>query len=746
MEFASGIAGSVAGVLFGCCLGWGQAQPAGGNYVAIPQGTSVDEIVGKAAAVVPSQRQLAWQELEFTAFFHFTVNTFTDREWGKGDESESIFNPTLLDARQWVKVCKQTGMKMVILTAKHHDGFCLWPSKYTEHSVKHSPWRNGEGDLVREVSDACREFGLKFGFYLSPWDRHESTYGDSPAYNRYFENQLTELLSNYGPVAEVWFDGANGEGPNGKRQVYDWQAYYRLIRKLQPNAVIAIMGPDVRWVGTESGYGRETEWSVIPGMLADSTAVAPKTLQDRIDAAFMPRDLTGDDLGGRDRLAGARNLIWYPAEVDVSIRPGWFYHASEDDQVKSPAKLLDIYYSSIGRNAVLLLNIPPNQMGLISDNDVNSLREMRRILNVTFREDLVAGATVTASSQQPMHEGDKTIDGGRDTYWAAQSDSTKATLAYDLRREGTFDVILLKEFIPLGQRVESFAVDVWSNGSWKEWTRGTTIGYKRLLRVPVVTTKKVRLRILKSRSNPMLNAFGLYRQPPAVTIEPAGSAFARKQDIKLVASSPDATIHYTLDGKDPDIHSTVYSAPLSIKSNTLVKAFACLDDITVGLTASAEFRKALYPVTLRTPFSPKYPAGGPLALTDGRKGEANRSDPAWQGYEGNDLSAVVDLQATRTVNSVSTGFLQDIDSWIFFPKYVEYSFSENGRTFSKPVQVITDIPLTKEGGITREFRMQFPGVRARYVKVVARNIGICPPGHPGAGKKAWIFVDEISIE
>ncbi|MBN2092359.1 alpha-L-fucosidase, partial [candidate division KSB1 bacterium] len=267
-----------------------------GNFVRIDPGETMEQIISKAATVVPSPQQYAWQKMEFIAFVHFGMNTFMDREWGEGNYDISVFNPVELDARQWARVCKEAGMKMIIMTAKHHDGFCLWPSKYTTHTIQNTPYRNGKGDLARELSQACQEAGLKFGVYLSPWDRHEPTYGDSPAYNEFFRNQLTELLTNYGEIAEVWFDGACGEGPNGKRQVYDWQSYYQLIRKLQPNAVIAIMGPDVRWVGTESGYGRETEWSVLPGSNLNVDQIAASSQQQPVDGAFIPGDLTAEDL------------------------------------------------------------------------------------------------------------------------------------------------------------------------------------------------------------------------------------------------------------------------------------------------------------------------------------------------------------------------------------------------------------------------------------------------------------------
>ncbi len=745
MRYRSALSEYLIVLTLSCVPAFGQVSSNESNFVVIPKGSSLKQIVVSAANVVPSSRQLAWQEMEFTAFVHFTMNTFTDREWGLGTESEALFNPKSLDARQWAKVCREAGMKMIIMTAKHHDGFCLWPSRYTAHSVKNSPWRNGEGDVVKEISDACREFGLKFGVYLSPWDRHEKTYGDSPVYNQHFEDQLTELLSNYGTISEVWFDGANGEGPNGKRQIYDWKAYYRIIRKLQPDAVVAIMGPDVRWVGTESGYGRETEWSVVPNMVSILDTAYLTSKQDQLDAAFVPKDLMSSDLGSRIKLADANALVWYPAEVDVSIRPGWFYHESEDSQVKTPSKLLDIYYNSVGRNAVLLLNVPPDRNGLIHDNDVNSLMEMRRILNVTFRNNLAVGATVKATSQQADHEGSNLIDEKPETYWIASGDSSSATLEFNLPNERSFNVISLQEFIQKGQRVESFGVDAWSNGAWKEMVQGTTIGYKRLLRVPDVSTSRVRLRITQSRLNPALSGFGLYRKPPTVTIEPSGSAFSSTQEVRLSSDSKDAKIRYTTDGKDPDINSLAYTRPLTLNSSSVVKAVAYFDDRTIGLTSSADFRKARYAVTLKTAYNQNHTAGGPLGLADGLLGGISQSDPAWQGYEGNDLSAIVNLGRTRTINTISTGFLQDINSWIFFPEYVEYSNSVDGKSYGKAVKITTEVSLNKEGAIMRQFRIELPGIRARYLKIVAKNIGTCPPWHPGAGGKAWLFVDEIGI-
>jgi alpha-L-fucosidase len=481
------------------------------NSVLIPASATESEIVRLAANVTPSARQQAWQEMEFTAFFCFTVNTFTDREWGEGTESPSVFNPTALDARQWVKTAKDAGIQLVILTCKHHDGFCLWPSKFTEHSVKNSPYKNGKGDVVKEVAEACKELGVKFGVYLSPWDRHEKTYGDSPAYNQFFNNQLTELLSNYGDITEVWFDGACGEGSNGKKQVYDWKSYYSNIRKLQPHAVIAVMGPDVRWVGTESGYGRETEWSVVPASSQSLTDIAANSQQKTGDGTFLPPgDMRGIDLGSRAKIATAKGLIWYPSEVDVSIRPGWFYHSKEDDNVKSPEKLLDIYFSSVGRNSLLLLNIPPDRRGLLHENDVRNLQLFKKMVDDIFATNYLSGAKITSASQSGKQKAEYCIDADNQTWWAAAPDKSSALLEATLTGPQTFNVLMLQENIQIGQRIESFILDGWVNGSWQKLCEGTTVGFKRLLRFDSVTTDGVRLRITGSRLNPTLSSFGLY--------------------------------------------------------------------------------------------------------------------------------------------------------------------------------------------------------------------------------------------
>lgn len=472
------------------------------NYVTIKEGDTEQDIIHKAANIVPTARQLRWQQLELTAFFHFGVNTFTGVEWGTGKEDPSIFNPSALDARQWVRVAKETGIKQVILTAKHHDGFCLWPTKTTTHSVAASPWKNGKGDLVKEVSKACKEYGLGFGVYLSPWDMNSPYYGNNEKYNELFINQLTELLTNYGRVDEVWFDGAKGKGVE---QEYYFEKWYQLIRKLQPGAVIAIMGPDVRWVGTETGYGRETEWSVVPASNLNQSTVAAGSQQD---IAFKPQgDMRGDDLGSREKIKNAKGLVWYPAEIDVSIRPGWFYHEAENSKVKTPEKLLDIYFNSVGRNGVLLLNIPPDKRGLIHNSDIATLKQWKQLRDEIFKTNLAKNAIVKSANGINAKY---ILDGSNTTNFTTKGKDTTAVIALQLKSPATFNVLQLQENIRAGQRIERFELEYWDGKEWKIGATGSTVGYKRLVHFNTVTTDKIRLKILSSRLNPCLAELGIY--------------------------------------------------------------------------------------------------------------------------------------------------------------------------------------------------------------------------------------------
>ncbi len=396
------------------------------------------------------------------------------------------------------------------MTCKHHDGFCLWPSQYTEHSVKSSPWKNGGGDVVKEVADACRRGGIRFGIYLSPWDRHEPTYGDSPAYNEYFKNQLRELLTGYGDIFCVWFDGACGEGPNGKRQVYDWDAYYALIRELQPGAAISVCGPDIRWCGNEAGHCRESEWSVVPASLRDNEKIQENSQQED-DGEFAKRYSSEDeDLGSRDVVLKEKELIWYPAEVNTSIRPGWFYHASQDDQVKPLEELIKVYYGSVGGNATFLLNIPPDTRGLFHENDVRRLQELGEWIRGTFRTNLAAA---------PRWRRAKRWQGMKPyTRWTAtgirsglrKRERKRLGLTVDLGAEQTFDHVVLQEY-RYSQRVERFVLEYMAGGEWIKAYDGTVIGYKRICRFPAVTSRYVRLTITQSRWWPNISAFEVYR-------------------------------------------------------------------------------------------------------------------------------------------------------------------------------------------------------------------------------------------
>ena len=498
------------------------------KHVEFPAGITLEEKVDMAARLVPTPQQMEWQQMELTAFLHFGINTFTGREWGDGSEDPALFNPTELDAEQWVRSLKEAGFRMVILTAKHHDGFCLWPTKTTKHSVASSPWKDGKGDVVKELRDACTKYDMKFGVYLSPWDRNAESYGDSPRYNQFFIDQLTELLTNYGEVHEVWFDGANAEGPNGKKQIYDWDAFYKTIQTLQPKAVMAIMGDDVRWVGNERGLGRETEWS--------ATVLAPG-IYNRADSVNTALGIgsTSQDLGSREMLAKANELFWYPSEVDVSIRPGWFYHADQDNQVKSLKHLMDIYCQSVGYNSVLLLNIPPDRRGLIHENDVKRLKEFADYRNRAFADNLVTDGQVL---------------------WTAGAGESRE---YTLKEGSTVNLVVLQEDITKGQRVEEFEVEGLVDGQWKSLGKGTTVGYKRILRIPDTQATQLRVKLLSTRLKANIsNVAAYYAAPLAETQDEAQWNNLPRESWEVTAEQP-----LTIDlGKTVSLKAFTY-APLN---------------------------------------------------------------------------------------------------------------------------------------------------------------------------------------
>jgi alpha-L-fucosidase len=511
---------------------------------------------------VPSENQMRWQEMEYYAFIHFGLNTYTDQSWGYGNEDINLFNPTKLDAREWIRVCKESGMAGVIITAKHHSGFCLWPSKYTEYSVKNAPWKKGQGDVVRDVAKACKEYGLKFGVYLSPWDRNRADYG-KPEYITYFRNQLTELLTEYGPVFEVWFDGANGGtgwygGANENRKIdaktyYDWSNTYALVRKLQPKIVIWNDGGDrgdLRWVGTESGYVGEKNWSLL-----NATGDVPFNMLH-----FGVED--GDS--------------WVPAEVNTSIRPEWFYHPAEDDKVKTVPQLLDSYYHSIGRNATFLLNFPIMPDGTIHPTDVKHAIEMNKVVKQTFTVNLAKKAKVAATNTRGSAKKfgpQNAVDEKKDTYWTTDDDVTKASLTIELKKPTLFNRFLAQEYIQLGQRVKGFTVEALVNGNWKGITRGSTIGYKRILRFPAVEATQVRFNITDAKAAPVISAIGLYNAPlildaPLITRN-------RQGEIAIASGDVGPQFFYTLDGTTPTTKYARFAGPVPTGDGKIeVKAIA----------------------------------------------------------------------------------------------------------------------------------------------------------------------------
>lgn len=501
---------------------------------------------------VPTQRQLDWQKLEYYGFVHFNMNTFTDREWGYGDEKPEWFNPTDFDAEQWVKVAKKAGMKGLILTAKHHDGFCLWPSAYTEHTIANSPYKNGKGDIVKELAEACKKHDLLFGVYLSPWDRNHAAYAQD-AYVDVFLGQLNELLTNYGDLFEVWFDGANGGdgyygGAREARKI-DAKTYYRwgkvvdMVREHQPKAVIfGAKGADIRWIGNEEGIGTETNWSTMNPIVMNET---------------------------REQLQkGVKNAEdWLPAEADVSVRPGWYYHAREDHLVRPLSHMVDIYYKSVGRNANLLLNIPVDTRGLVHENDEQRLYELYEVIQADFENKVSEDAEFKADGR--TIESKFMTDDELSTYYynPQLEDSQQQVIEIDLGKSQIFNRLQVQENIEFGQRVESFELEIFKDNQWHKITEGTTIGYQRLLRFEPVKAQKARLIIKKSLAAPVISTFNLYKAPNLL-VEPT---LERKKSGEVSFSVPNkqTEIYYSYK-KDQPQNFTKFSKPLKISEPTTI--------------------------------------------------------------------------------------------------------------------------------------------------------------------------------
>lgn len=591
----------------------------------ISNGDSREIIAEKAAKVLPRANQTDWMRLERTFFLHFGVNTFNEVEWGTGREEPSLFNPTELDANQWLRAITNFGGKMIVLVCKHHDGFCMWPTRYTRHSVAASPWRDGKGDEVREVADAARAHGVKLAVYLSPADLYQlrtnpnnpgGYYGNgssnvlsviptapasfksdpskgraAPAgftnftyevddYNRYFLNQLYELLTEYGPIAEVWFDGANPDPSVLER--YSYEAWYDLIRRLQPGAVIMGKGPDARWVGNEGGVGRPTEWSVIP---------LPKPPKE-----FNWPDLTGGDLGGRAKLAPGSHLWWYPAEVNTTILQNsqWFWAGNK--QPRTVTQLVDIFYTSVGRNGNLILNLSPDKRGLVPDNQLEALNRTAEILNETFATDLAKGGKVTADNSNATNSPELALDGNLDTWWEAAPGQTSGTVTLVLPKAVTFDVVSLQEAVDYrGQRIESFAIEARSGTAWAAADKVssddlTTVGHRRLIRLKTpVTTDQVRIRILGSRLEPTLAEVGLFKQS-VTTLPPSISDRGANGTVSLSNLAGNKMV-YTVDGGAPTASSAIYTSPIALPTDrsVTVRAASLLPNGQLGIAGSRAF-------------------------------------------------------------------------------------------------------------------------------------------------------------
>ena len=639
---------------------------------------------------VPLVNQLKWQAMEYYAFVHFSLNTYTDQSWGYGNEDINLFNPKELDCRQWARICKESGMKGIIVTAKHHSGFCLWPSKYTEYSVKNAPWKNGKGDIVRELADACKEYGLKLGIYVSPWDRNHPDYG-KPEYITYFRNQLTELLSNYGPVFEVWFDGANGGsgyygGANETRTIdrttyYDWSNTYKMIRKLQPDIVIWNDGGDrgdLRWVGTEAGFVGETNWSLL--------------------------NATGEVTWNMLHFGLESGDSWVPAEVNTSIRPEWFYHPSEDNKVKTVPQLMDIYYHSIGRNGTLLLNFPIMPNGLIHKNDEKAALEFAQVVKESFDENLAEKASVKVSSvrgKDKKYEARMVIDGNADTYWATDDTVTTASLTIEFKKPTLINRFLAQEYISLGQRVKAFTVEALVDGNWKEVAKGTTIGYKRIVRFPGVLATQVRFTILESKSSPVISTIGVFNAPVFLN----APTIIRNQtgEISIAADDIGPLLYYTLDGSEPTSKSNRYVSPVKTEGKVEVKAIVF--DPATGKSSSIAVEKFDLPKT----------NWKILQVEDSRAYSILDGDIHTGWHQHKDKKMPIDLVIDLGSEQTLSGFRYFPDQNMWEPSYIaryEFYISTNNEDWKLVSQ--GEFPNIKNNPLWQV--KNFAPAKARYIK------------------------------
>lgn len=647
---------------------------------------------------LPTQKQIDWQEMEFYAFVHFSLNTFTNKEWGYGDESPELFNPSQLDVRQWARVVKEAGMKGIILVAKHHDGFCLWPSAYTERSVKNSPWENGKGDLVKELAAACKEYDLKLGLYLSPWDRNHAQYG-KPEYVTYFRNQLKELLTNYGEVFEMWFDGANGGdgyygGANETRKInsltyYNWDETYKLIYDIAPKTLVWGVGPsEARWIGNEEGRAGKTNWS----LLRQKDELAGKVHYSEF--------MSGHEDGEK----------WVPGEADVSIRPGWFYHSVEDDKVRSLDEMVDIYYESIGRNATLLLNLPVDTRGLVNENDEQRLKELVATIKADFKTELLKGTKVQASNTRAVDSNfgpQNVIDGNKNTYWATDDKVKQASIEFTFKKPTAVNRVLLQEYIKLGQRVKAFSVEANINGHWKTIANETTIGYKRILRIDRVVTSAIRINILDAKAGFVISTIEAYNAPTFVK-EP--QILRDKNGLVTLKAEDGNAVYYSLDGRNPSEKSILYKAPFTYNKAVEIKAISRNTKEKIN----SAVKSAKYGISKEKWNVISISSGDTKSVERIIDGDANTD---WEfGNKENKLPQSI---------TVDMGEIRDVKGFTFTPKQVgsnsnlisnyEFFTSEDNVTWTK--QSEGEFSNIKHNPI--EQIKSFTAVKARFLRFVA---------------------------
>ncbi len=664
----------------------------------------------KPYGALPSKQQVKWHEMEMYAFVHFTINTFTDKEWGFGDEDPKLFNPTAFDAEKIVLDYKAAGLEGLILTAKHHDGFCLWPTKTTEHNITKSPWKNGKGDMVREFADACKKHGLKFGIYLSPWDRNNTHYGTQEYVNIYRE-QYKELLTQYGPVFETWHDGANGgdghyAGARESRQIdrttyYNWPLTWSMEKQWQPDAVImSDVGPDIRWVGTERGYAGDPCWhTYTPHAVRPGTEPGPGEVKDQ------------------EGMNGHRDgKFWMPAEVNFSIRPGWFFHAHENDKVKTGRALLNHYFQSVGRGTTMLLNVPPDRRGLVYEKDAESLRELGKLVKELFSVDHSKGAKVTASNVRAnnnAYAASKVLDNDRYSYWGTDDNVTTGSITLQLTGKKTFNIIRLRENIKLGQRIDDWAVDVWENNEWREYQKGSAIGVNRLVRGNYITTDRVRIRITKAAASICLSEVGLFTEQqgaPGLTI-----GRNRNGEVEIVTESPVAEVRYTTDRTEPNRSSTLYTLPFAHRDGVVIRA----KSFDIAGKASPTFERNMGPAkntwkVVATSANGDY--------TDVNYAIDDNPNTIWHTWkEKNSLGAPQDISIDMGTVISLKGFTymprQDLKEWALVDQY-SFMISVDGEDWKEVSS--GEFSNIKANPIEQRILLN-AAVQARYFKFVARR-------------------------